>query len=82
MLIEPPQAAEQSRNLQARASDLSPGGALPNQKISILALPSAWSSARRQRSSLIENSANQLGGNSLSVVLSKRLFSLPLAFGK
>jgi hypothetical protein len=82
MLIEPPQAAEQSRNLQARASDLSPMGGLPNQQIRILALPSAWSSTRRRRSSLIENSANQVGGNNLSVVLSKRLCSLPLAFGK
>jgi hypothetical protein len=75
-------SAAQSRDLQAHASDLSPGGALPNQQIRILALPSAWSSTRRQRSSLIENSANQVGGNNLSVVLSKRLFSLPLAFGK
>jgi hypothetical protein len=40
-LIEPPQAAGRSRNLQGRASDLSPGGGLPNQQIRILASPSA-----------------------------------------
>jgi hypothetical protein len=40
-LIEPPQPAGQSRGLQARASDLSPDGALPNQQIRILASPSA-----------------------------------------
>jgi hypothetical protein len=39
-LIEPPQAAGLSRDLQARASDLSPMGALPNQQIRILVLPS------------------------------------------
>jgi hypothetical protein len=32
-LIEPPEAAGQSSNREARASDLSPGGALPNQQI-------------------------------------------------